>query len=212
MWPQWESKLLSAAQASRTQCYQNSEFYFFVKPQLAHFIFTFAHYASKVNSSGLFALVYHSDFRMIYHTIVHKQTYGHTIHLLTRNQSVSSIQKQRIPVLLCGRLSSLTILSWLYLGINRNPRKYIHPRLKKFAIQPNLFYILPSFAWKLQIKSPIGKMCGHTVAPSVGSELLHPASTSAHKTVVPAIITIFKNSANQNGIFAICSLRMLLVH
>ena len=25
-------------------------------------------------------------------------------------------------------------------------------------------------------------------------------------------IAIFKNSANQNGIFAICSLRMLLVH
>ena len=56
------------------------------------------------------------------------------------------------------------------------------------------------------------KKYGHIVVHSAGSELLHPASTAAHKTAVPAIIAIFKNGANQNGIFAICSLRMLLVH
>ena len=33
-----------------------------------------------------------------------------------------------------------------------------------------------------------------------------------NETTFVAFIAIFKNSANQNSIFAICSLRMLLVH
>ena len=35
-------------------------------------------------------------------------------------------------------------------------------------------------------------MCDHTVVHSAGSELLHPASTAAHKTAVPTIKVIFR--------------------
>lgn len=70
-------------------------------------------------------------FRMIHHIIVRKQTQAHMIHLLTRNQGVSPIPKRRIPVLLRGRLNSLIILSWLQLGINRNPRNCIHLCFRK---------------------------------------------------------------------------------
>ena len=35
-------------------------------------------------------------------------------------------------------------------------------------------------------------MYGHTVVHSAGSELLHPASTAAHKTAVPTIKVIFR--------------------
>ena len=55
-------------------CFQYAIFHIFVEPQQAHFIFTFAHHASKGNSSGLFILIYHSGFLMIYHMIVRKQT------------------------------------------------------------------------------------------------------------------------------------------
>jgi len=37
-------------------------------------------------------------------------------------------------------------------------------------------------------------------------------TSSKNGNVQHSFIAIFKNSANQNGIFAICSLRMLLVH
>lgn len=73
-----------------------------------------------------FIVVYHLVFCMIYHIIVRKQTQAHMIHLLTRNQGVSPIPKRRILVLPCGRLNSLIILSWLHLGINRNPRNCIY--------------------------------------------------------------------------------------
>ena len=59
-----------------------------------------------------------------------------------RNQGVSFITKQRIPVLLRDRLNSLIILSWLYLGINRNPRKCIHPCFrKKMRFSQNFLHI-----------------------------------------------------------------------
>ena len=35
-------------------------------------------------------------------------------------------------------------------------------------------------------------MYDHTVVHSAGSELLHPASTAAHKTAVPTIKVIFR--------------------
>lgn len=56
----------------------------------------------------------------------------------------------------------------VYLGINRNPRKCIHPCFRKNAIQPELFCTLPSFAWKLQMKSSMDKMCGHIVVQGAG--------------------------------------------
>lgn len=40
--------------------------------------------------------------------------------------------------------------------------------LEKNAIQPELFCTLPSFAWKLQMKSSMDKMCGHIVVQGVG--------------------------------------------
>ena len=63
-------------QLKRRMCIASSIaiFHIFVEPQQAHSIFTFAHHASKGNSSGLFILIYHSGFLMIYHMIVRKQT------------------------------------------------------------------------------------------------------------------------------------------
>ena len=40
--------------------------------------------------------------------------------------------------------------------------------LEKNAIQPELFCTLPSFAWKLQMKSSMDKMCGHIVVQGAG--------------------------------------------
>lgn len=44
---------------------------------------------------------------------------------------------------------------------------FIHV-LEKNAIQPELFCTLPSFAWKLQMKSSMDKMCGHIVVQGAG--------------------------------------------
>lgn len=53
--------------------------------------------------------------------------------------------------------------------INRNQRKRIHPCFrKKNAIRQELFCTLPSFAWKLQMKSSMDKMCGHIVVQGAG--------------------------------------------
>ena len=40
--------------------------------------------------------------------------------------------------------------------------------LEKNAIQPELFCTLPSFAWKVQMKPSMDKMCGHIVVQGVG--------------------------------------------
>ena len=65
-----------------------------------------------------------------------------------RNQGVSFHPKQRIPVLLRGRLNSLIILSWLYLGINRNPRKCIHPCFRKKCDSARTFLHIAQFRMK----------------------------------------------------------------
>ena len=76
------------------------------------------------------------------------QLYDHTIHLLTAIKAYPSITKQRIPVLLRGRLNSLIILSWLYLGINRNPRKCIHPCFRKKCDSARTFLHIAQFRMK----------------------------------------------------------------
>ena len=40
--------------------------------------------------------------------------------------------------------------------------------LEKNSQKPKLFCILPSFAWKLQMKSSMNKMCGHIVVHGAG--------------------------------------------
>ena len=58
------------------------------------------------------------------------------------------------------------------------------------------------------------KKYGHIVVHSAGSELLHPASTAAHKTAVPAIIAIqlFNATATAlNCILQICCLSIALI-
>lgn len=65
-----------------------------------------------------------------------------------RNQGVSFHHKQRISVLLRGRLNSLIILSWLYLGINRNPRKCIHPCFRKKCDSARTFLHIAQFRMK----------------------------------------------------------------
>ena len=73
---------------------------------------------------------------------------SHWIHLLTAIKAYPSIIKQRIPVLLRGRLNSLIILSWLYLGINRNPRKCIHPCFRKKCDSARTFLHIAQFRMK----------------------------------------------------------------
>ena len=42
------------------------------------------------------------------------------------------------------------------------------PTLEKTSQKPKLFCTLPSFAWKLQMKSSMDKMCGHIVVQGAG--------------------------------------------
>ena len=58
------------------------------------------------------------------------------------------------------------------------------------------------------------KKYGHIVVHSAGSGLLHPASTAAHKTAVPAIIAIQLFNATEtslNCISQICGLSVALI-
>ena len=66
----------------------------------------------------------------------------------TAIKAYPSITKQRIPVLLRGRLNSLIILSWLYLGINRNTRKCIHPCFRKKCDSARTFLHIAQFRMK----------------------------------------------------------------
>lgn len=65
--------------------FQYAIFHIFVEPQQAHFIFTFAHHASKGNSSGLFILIYHSGYDSLY-------TYTYRYMLLSRQNSKRHLQ------------------------------------------------------------------------------------------------------------------------
>ena len=48
-----------------------------------------------------------------------------------------------------GRLNSPIILSWLYLGINRNPRKCIHPCFRKNCDSAQTFLHIAQFRMKV---------------------------------------------------------------
>lgn len=60
---------------------------------------------------------------------------------------------------------SIMVYIWESIEIRGNVSIHV---LEKNAIQPELFCTLPSFAWKLQMKSSMDKMCGHIVVQGAG--------------------------------------------
>ena len=67
-----------------------------------------------------------------------------------RNQGISFHHKTAdSSSLLRGRLNSLIILSWLYLGINRNPRKCIHLCFRKKCDSARTFLHIAQFRMKV---------------------------------------------------------------
>lgn len=60
------------------------------------------------------------------------------------------------------------------------------PVLEKNAIQPKLFCKLPSFAWKLQMKSPMDKMCGHIVVHDAGDKRSHVMTMTKYGAIHPS--------------------------
>lgn len=66
-----------------------------------------------------------------------------------------------------SEFSLLFYHGYIWESIETRGNVFIHV-LEKNAIQPNLFCTLPSFAWKLQMKSSMDKMCGHIVVHGAG--------------------------------------------
>lgn len=66
-----------------------------------------------------------------------------------------------------SEFSLLFYHSYIWESIEIRGNVSIHV-LEKNAIQPELFCTLPSFAWKLQMKSSMDKMCGHIVVQGAG--------------------------------------------
>ena len=97
----------------------------------------------------------------------------------------------------------------------RNHKTEGEERMKKFLM------VLLSIAFVLNLTIVIGLIGGYgsprRALYTITDELMNSAYRFKRgwqfKNRLPWLfIAIFKNSANQNGIFAICSLRMLLVH
>ena len=65
-----------------------------------------------------------------------------------RNQGVSFHLKTEDTISSTCRLNSFPILSWLYLGINRNPRKCIHPCFRKKCDLARTFLHIAQFRMK----------------------------------------------------------------
>ena len=125
--------------------------------------------------------------------------------------------KTRMPCsFFCGlcRLDNHTVQPNLYNG-GRKISQIGEKRMRKFLM------VLLSIAFVLNLAIVIGLIGGYgsprRALYTITDELMNSAYRFKRgwqfKNSLPWLfIAIFKNSANQNGIFAICSLRMLLVH
>lgn len=149
-------------------CFQYVIFHIFVEPQQAHFIFTFAHHASKGNSSGL-----------LFWSIIRVSSWSITWLFANRHKPTgftSLPQSRRILPSQNRGYQFFYVAVWILLlfyhgyiweSIEIRGNVSIHV-LEKNAIQPELFCTLPSFAWNLQMKSSMDKMCGHIVVQGAG--------------------------------------------
>ena len=96
--------------------------------------------------------------------------------MCSRVMAKNIINKKSILHMENGGYQSIDIIVWFFLlfyhgyiweSIEIRGNVSIHV-LEKNAIQPELFCTLPSFAWKLQMKSSMDKMCGHIVVQGAG--------------------------------------------
>ena len=128
--------------ASRQQGKEQWAFYFGLSLDLSHDL---SHDCSQTDISPLDSPPYRNQ--------------GVSFHLKTEDTSSSTWPSE---------FSLLFYHGYIWESIESRGNVFIDV-LEKFAIQPELFCTLPSFVWKLQMKSPMDKMCGHIAAHGAGS-------------------------------------------